>query len=287
MADDTAQKRGLWDRIRECLAWGNILDFAYVSWILRAPVVVLAVGLLVLGFAPQAQDLIVDLTAELGRVVLFLALLVAWVWVTIFCCYLLLEHDRRLRAHAEQISQPANNPRARWLGRSMRGMPYLLGALPFVIVLIATIRSGWNLPDIEDINVLDAVRASLAVFLAVLGLFFLVFLVYATGRPRRRRSRFTCTSRPSCGRTRTRMTQTWEKSGRHSTNRSAASAARSHRPRPRFSSSSRSCRSKMEIVRRGLGWAVGAWVGAAPAAVAPWQAPARALGERVANEVQS
>jgi hypothetical protein len=53
MADDTARKRGLWDRIRECLTWSNILDLAYVTWVLRAPVVVLAVGLLVLGLAPQ------------------------------------------------------------------------------------------------------------------------------------------------------------------------------------------------------------------------------------------
>ena len=84
MADDTERKRRLWDRIRECLTWSNILDFAYVTWILRAPLVVLAVGLLVLGLAPQAQDLIVDLAAELGRMVLFLALLIAWVWVTIW-----------------------------------------------------------------------------------------------------------------------------------------------------------------------------------------------------------
>jgi len=96
--------------------------------ILRAPVVVLSVGLLVLGLAPQAQDLIVDLTAELGRVALFLALLVAWVWVTIFCCYLLLEHDRRLRAHAEQISQPANNPRAIRLGSFCR-LPVLVASV--------------------------------------------------------------------------------------------------------------------------------------------------------------
>jgi hypothetical protein len=39
----------------------RVLDLGLVAWVARSPVALLAVGFLLLGFAPQAQDLLIPL----------------------------------------------------------------------------------------------------------------------------------------------------------------------------------------------------------------------------------
>src|SRR5688572_11908269 len=83
--------------------WAWILDLAYVIWVLRAPVFVLLAGLALMGLAPQAQDLLVDLAPDKARVWWFLSMLIGWVAVTIYASFLLLGTDRRLIDYAVSL----------------------------------------------------------------------------------------------------------------------------------------------------------------------------------------
>jgi hypothetical protein len=160
--------------------WAGVLDLAYVSWVLRVPVVALLAGLLVMGFAPQAQDLIVDLAPATPRVLAFMALMIGWVVVTTYASFLLLGTDRRLLDYA--IALKAGNPRRYRTFECFRlGMPYVLGSLPFVIVFVAAVRSHWNLPDIDDKPVIDAAKSSLLWFIGYV-FALLVFFVLSSVR---------------------------------------------------------------------------------------------------------
>jgi hypothetical protein len=147
----------MWDAQCWGRAWAWVLDLAYVVWVLRVPVIALLAGLLVMGFAPQAQDLIVDLAPDARRVILFLVLLFAWVAVTIYASFLLLGTDRRLLDYALTL-RAGNVPRFERFEYIRLGMPYVLGALPFVIVFVAAVRSYLNLPDIDDKPVIEAAK---------------------------------------------------------------------------------------------------------------------------------
>ena len=172
-----------WSCVRDpqCWArlWATVLDLAYVSWVLRVPVIALAAGLLVMGFAPQAQDLLVDLAPIPARVVWFLVLLIAWVAVTIYASFLLLGTDRRLLDHALAL-RTADCPRSKRFEAMRLGIPYLLGAVPFIIVFVAAVRSYSNLPDIDDKYVLDAEKSSLIWFTAYTFALLVLFIVCST-----------------------------------------------------------------------------------------------------------
>lgn len=45
---------------RCCRGWELVLQFALVLWVVRVPLTMTAFGLLLLGIAPQAQDLFVE-----------------------------------------------------------------------------------------------------------------------------------------------------------------------------------------------------------------------------------
>jgi hypothetical protein len=163
--------------------WAGVLDLAYIAWILRAPIVVLLIGLLVLGLAPQAQDLIVDLAPAFWRVVSFLVLLAAWVGITVYASYLLLGTDQRLLRYAAELKE-SDAGRSKWLERFRLAAPSVLGTVPFVIVAMAVIRSRWNLPDIDDEEFLAAVKSSLVNFVIALSVVCAIFVVCCLWPPR-------------------------------------------------------------------------------------------------------
>jgi hypothetical protein len=165
-------------RKRIARIWAGTLDVTFMGWVLRVPIVALMAGLLVLSHAPQAQDLIVDLAPDTARVVFFLVLLIGWVGVTTYASILLLGTDGRLLAYAADLR---NND-----GRRFRAFeclrtaaPYVLGVLPFVLVLVATLRSYWNLPDIADSNFVGAVQWSLLWFAIWVLALFAIFVAFS------------------------------------------------------------------------------------------------------------
>lgn len=139
--------------------WAGFLDLAYVAWVVRVPLIALFVGVMLMSFAPQAQDLLVDLVQSL-RLISFLLLVALWVAVTTYASFLLLGTDRRLLDHSLALKS-SDSAAYRRLERFRTAMPYVLGTLPFAIVFVAAIRSLLNLPDIEDDGTLSGAEWAL------------------------------------------------------------------------------------------------------------------------------
>src|ERR1700704_1386366 len=89
---------------RFCALWQYVLGFPLVLWVLRVPLTTTALGLLILGAAPQAQDLFVELArATDERIPLFLFLLLfVWAMPTHYAARLLLDTDERFQRLAAQ-----------------------------------------------------------------------------------------------------------------------------------------------------------------------------------------
>jgi hypothetical protein len=60
--------------------WRHVLDLALILWVVRVPVFLVALGLLILGMAPQAQDLFVELARAMHERVPLFFFLLFFVW---------------------------------------------------------------------------------------------------------------------------------------------------------------------------------------------------------------
>src|SRR5262249_26347405 len=133
--------------------WSCILDVALVLWILRVPVITTVFGWLLLGAAPQAQDLFLEfvdpqepprkfLDLSLGiwlRMLWFvLVLTVIWALPTHYAARVLIDSDPRA---------PASKG-APCLKSAAICVPRLLGLLTFLAVEFAIWRSHANIPTL-------------------------------------------------------------------------------------------------------------------------------------------
>jgi len=162
--------------------WNCTLQFAWVLWIVRVPLSTTALGLLLLGLAPQAQDLFVEFArTSTFRMILFLLVLIGvWAMPTHYAARLLVDTDRRLQ---KSLSAPPSSEFECLKGSSV-WVPRVLGFLTFVAVLIAIFRSYLNLPNLDQKEVITAVGWSL-VEMALLVLAGAVgFGFYVIYRPR-------------------------------------------------------------------------------------------------------
>jgi hypothetical protein len=164
---------------RQCVprSWQDVVDFGLILWILRAPLTAVLIGFVLLDYAPQAQDLLVEFAGDYGRIALFLLLLsFVWAATTHYSARLLLDTDKRYRAYADARGSV-------YLACIERWIPRLLGTLPFLAVLIASERSIWNLPDIADKGVMAAVERTLRTFDVLVGIAAMAFVAYTVIRP--------------------------------------------------------------------------------------------------------
>jgi hypothetical protein len=165
-----------WKRWRDCIAgcWKKCLDLALVLWIVRVPLCAVAIGWLILDYTPQAQDVLTEFSDHWGSMVLFLVLLtVVWAATTHYAARLLLDTDGRFRAYAEAQRSDLLTCVETWV-------PRLLGLTPFGIAFIASVRSTWNLPEIDDPGMIWGVKKTLYFFdflVVVVGAAFLVYVV--------------------------------------------------------------------------------------------------------------
>ena len=168
-----------------CRGWERILQFALTLWVVRVPLIMTALGLLILSSAPQAQDLFVEFAHNPWQIPLFLLLLIfVWAMPTHYAARLLLDTDARFQdvVAAQQALGQAN-----FIEAVERVVPRALGLLTFVAVLIAIWRSHLNLPIFSDPGDQEAVAATnrvlgwlaVVVILAAIG-----FLIYTIKRPR-------------------------------------------------------------------------------------------------------
>jgi hypothetical protein len=156
-----------------------------ILWIVRVPLILMAFGLLLLGLAPQAQDLFVEFADAYWRIPLFLLLLVfAWAMPTHYAARLLLDTDERFQKVAAEQRAVGQ---ARCFDITARYVPRALGLLTFVAVLIAIWRSHLNLPSFSDANdrlavaTVDQVLLWLAILVVVVAVGFLIYTII---RPR-------------------------------------------------------------------------------------------------------
>jgi hypothetical protein len=184
----------LWIPVRRYIVqhWYCLRQFALVLWIVRVPLTTTAMGLLILTFAPQAQDLFVEFarTSHWWILYFLFVLIVVWAMPTHYAARLLLDTDVRLRRRLPEeraLRQKDANQLNEWeLGRatcfesSAAFVPRLLGALTFFAVLSGISRSYLNLPDLDQHDVIVAVGWALVevAVLVVLGLIGFVLYVH-------------------------------------------------------------------------------------------------------------
>jgi hypothetical protein len=165
------------------LLWGWVLDIALVLWVIRVPLVTTALGSLILGKAPQAQDLLVEFAygsfqERLLRVALFLLLLFfVWAMPTHYSARLLLDTDVRLQRELGSHGKPSV------IGIVAKWLPRILGLLTFFAVWIAIQRSGQNLPDFQDASIRTTVEETLKWLERLVITSAVAFLAYTIWRP--------------------------------------------------------------------------------------------------------
>lgn len=163
--------------------WQHVLEWALILWVVRVPLATTALGLLILGVTPQAQDLFVELArARYERILLFLFLLFfIWALPTHYSARLLLDTDERFQRLADQQNSLGRGVCLRWMER---WTPRGLGLLTFAAVLIAIWRSYANLPLLDQREVNSAIGFDLLLLAGLVLATAIAFVVYTIIRPR-------------------------------------------------------------------------------------------------------
>ena len=169
--------RGCWLAVASALQWfwERVLQLGLTLWVLRAPVAFTLFGFVVLGLAPQAQDLLVNVaTGQLWYILLFLlATFFVWAATTHYAARLLVTSDQRYLA-AVGGPDPGILP---WL---QKWMPRILGSLAFIAMAIATYRSWSNLPTLDTPGVTESARRSLIYLWILLAISFVLYWLYTS-----------------------------------------------------------------------------------------------------------
>ena len=102
-----------------------------------------------------------------------------WAMPTHYAARLLIDTDRRLRAHAEQRRLQTQS---QFLESTERWVPRILGLLTFVAVLIAIWRSYANLPILDEKHVTRQISIWLLVLAGLVALCAAAFVFYMVTR---------------------------------------------------------------------------------------------------------
>jgi hypothetical protein len=158
--------------------WNHVLELGLTLWVLRAPVVALLFGFLILYAAPQAQDLLVDVAAGPWWYIvsLLLATLLVWAGTTHYASRLLLSTDARF---LERVGGREDS----FIGRLQKWTPRVLGAVPFAEMLVGVGRSYNNVPAVSD-GATEAAKFSLKLLAVYLVCTLLVYGLYVIFRQR-------------------------------------------------------------------------------------------------------
>jgi hypothetical protein len=199
--------------VRRCLSrpWRCVLQIALVLWIVRVPLSTTVLGLLLLGLAPQAQDLFVEFTLKApipllpflfvspGLTIYFLLVLIGvWAMPTHYAARMLVDTDERLgdllaaeknlkwkkqQQHEQLSDEELRKPLC--LEGSAVHVPRLLGELTFVAVLIAIARSYQELPTLDPSEgVTTAAEHALIEMAVLVVLCAIAFFIYVRNRPK-------------------------------------------------------------------------------------------------------
>jgi hypothetical protein len=150
-----------------------------VLWIVRVPLLTTVLGLLLLGYVSQAQDLFVEFarTSFIWMLYFLFVLIAVWAMPTHYAARLLLDTDARLRKLLATENDTCLKTSSVWV-------PRLLGLLTFVAVLIGIWRSHLNLPDLDQKEVIAAVDRALIEIAVLVVAGAAGFIFYVVKRPR-------------------------------------------------------------------------------------------------------
>jgi predicted acylesterase/phospholipase RssA len=159
-----------------CL-WSCILEFLLFVWVARAPFGVVLVGFLLLGAAPQAQDLLIPLVdSPWYKVLLYFALhFLFWAMPVHYSARIVIADDARLYEYGVKHPSPYFDWLEQWI-------PRLLGAVTFLALLMSAYRANSNLPKLpnpHDQGVTDSLTHSLHYFMVWCLVGLVLFLIYA------------------------------------------------------------------------------------------------------------
>jgi hypothetical protein len=157
--------------------WTCVLEFLLFLWVARAPFSIVVVGFLLLGAAPQAQDLLIPLVDSPWHQVLrfFVLHVLFWAVPVHYSARIVITDDARLYEYGCQHPSPYFDWLDRWV-------PRLLGAATFLALVMSAYRANSNLPNIRDQGVTDSLSHSLHLFMLWCGIGFVLFLVYTAYR---------------------------------------------------------------------------------------------------------
>lgn len=162
-----------------CIAcfWRCVHEFALFLWVARAPFGVVAVGYLLLGAAPQAQDLLIPLVDSSPPYVLLFFVLhfLFWAMPVHYSARILLSDDKRLYEYGLDNPSPYFDWLERWI-------PRLLGAVTFLALIMSAYRANSNLPNIKEPGVINTLSKHLYYFMGWSVVGFVVFLNYTAYR---------------------------------------------------------------------------------------------------------
>lgn len=175
--------------------WCSVLDLALVLWVARIPFASLVLGMLLMAFVTQAQDVMVDVAmagaplaeqagVSAALVGLLLGTFVLWAMPVHYAARLLLETDEGLAAKARH--DPARRMAASGgaMGWMICLVPRVLGALTFASFAIGAWGAIGNLPTLADGSVVIAARAQLRLVAWVMLAGVPAFYVYTLLRAR-------------------------------------------------------------------------------------------------------
>jgi hypothetical protein len=158
--------------------WTCVIDFGLTLWVLRAIVVAVLLGFAILGLAPQAQDLLLDVAAGPWWYTLLFLLSVFFVWAmpTHYAARLLVNTDRRYLVRVRR--------RGGFIAGLQQWTPRILGTLPFAAMLVGVARSWNNVPRVEPFSLTEEARSSLvllALYLLAAAVLFWWYLLTRRG----------------------------------------------------------------------------------------------------------
>lgn len=160
--------------------WESVLDVALTAWVLRVPIAWGLFGFGLLWFAPQAQDLLINVADDFTdgnywRVAGFVVVLIlVWALPVHYVSRLLLENDAGFQARIALRN-------SRTIKCVQPILPGVLGMIPFVAMLFACGRAEWNLPELAPDLITQTTRQAiyfLAASILAGGAVFLAFILY-------------------------------------------------------------------------------------------------------------
>jgi hypothetical protein len=165
--------------------WARVLLLIRALWVVRVPVVTTTLGLVILWQFSQAQDMFVDSSQSKRQLFFLVPMLLVWAFPTYYASRELLETDERFNQHAAVY---------RNFARIIRDcIPFLLGLLTFVAVLIGMSKAGdillaleKNAPNKNSIGQIESALTALRHHEVLLVTALLVFVLFILKFPRLR-----------------------------------------------------------------------------------------------------